>query len=254
MVAWMIDAFGVGRAARALAARSDDHGALRQLLPDRAGRRLRRGEPRRRAPCAQGDHYVLNGSKAFISGAGAADVYACMVRTGGEGPRGHQLPVVVERGTPGLSFGAQEKKLGWHSQPTAMVIFEDCRVPLDHRIGARGRGLQDRDAGAGRRADQHRRLRARRGARLLRASARPSAGAPAVRPPPGRVPGAAVPACRHGDRARGGPADGLSRGGRARPQGRRTPRWPARWPSASRPTSPSRCATTPCSCTAATGT
>jgi alkylation response protein AidB-like acyl-CoA dehydrogenase len=88
-----------------------------------------------------GDHYVLNGSKAFISGAGEADVYLCMVRTGGEGPRGISC-VVVERGSPGLSFGAQEKKLGWHSQPTAMVMFEDCRVPLGHRIGAEGEGFR----------------------------------------------------------------------------------------------------------------
>jgi alkylation response protein AidB-like acyl-CoA dehydrogenase len=90
---------------------------------------------------AAGDHYVLNGSKAFISGAGEADVYLCMVRTGGEGPRGISC-VVVERGAPGLSFGAQEKKLGWHSQPTAMVMFEDCRVPVGHRIGAEGEGFR----------------------------------------------------------------------------------------------------------------
>jgi hypothetical protein len=88
-----------------------------------------------------GDHYVLNGSKAFISGAGEADVYLCMVRTGGEGARGISC-VVVERGAPGLSFGAQEKKLGWHSQPTAMVMFEDCRVPLAQRIGAEGEGFK----------------------------------------------------------------------------------------------------------------
>jgi hypothetical protein len=88
-----------------------------------------------------GDHYVLNGSKAFISGAGVAELYACMVRTGGEGPHGISC-IVVERDTPGLSFGAQEKKLGWHSQPTAMVIFEDCRVALDQRIGAEGEGFK----------------------------------------------------------------------------------------------------------------
>jgi hypothetical protein len=64
-----------------------------------------------------------------------------MVRTGGAGARGISC-VVVERGTPGLSFGAQEKKLGWHSQPTATVLFEDCRVPLDHRIGAEGDGFK----------------------------------------------------------------------------------------------------------------
>jgi isobutyryl-CoA dehydrogenase len=87
------------------------------------------------------DAYVLNGSKAFISGAGESDLYACMVRTGGEGPEGITC-VVVERGTPGLGFGKQEKKLGWHSQPTAMVIFEDCRVPAGNRIGAEGEGFK----------------------------------------------------------------------------------------------------------------
>jgi alkylation response protein AidB-like acyl-CoA dehydrogenase len=88
-----------------------------------------------------GDNYVLNGSKAFISGAGASDLYACMVRTGGEGPDGISC-VVVERGAPGLSFGKQEKKLGWHSQPTALVLFEDCRVPTDQRIGEEGAGFR----------------------------------------------------------------------------------------------------------------
>src|SRR5207237_1165298 len=76
-----------------------------------------------------GDHYVLNGSKAFISGGGVSDIYVCMVRTGGAGPKGISC-IVVEKGTPGLSYGAPEKELGWKSQPTAMVIFENCRVPV----------------------------------------------------------------------------------------------------------------------------
>ena len=88
-----------------------------------------------------GDDYVLNGSKAFISGASACDLYLCMVRTGGDGPRGISC-VVVEDGTPGLSFGKQEKKLGWHSQPTAMVNFEDCRVPAANLLGAEGNGFE----------------------------------------------------------------------------------------------------------------
>ena len=88
-----------------------------------------------------GDHYVLNGSKAFISGGSVSDLYACMVRTGGEGPRGISC-LVVEKGAPGLSFGRQEAKLGWHSQPTAAVIFEDCRVPVANRIGAEGEGFR----------------------------------------------------------------------------------------------------------------
>jgi alkylation response protein AidB-like acyl-CoA dehydrogenase len=87
-----------------------------------------------------GDHYVLDGEKAFISGAGEADVYVVMARTGGEGAKGIST-FVVEKGTPGLSFGAQEKKLGWHSQPTAAVILRDCRVPAEHRINDEGMGF-----------------------------------------------------------------------------------------------------------------
>ena len=68
-----------------------------------------------------GDHYVLNGSKAFISGAGTSDLYVVMVRTGGEGPKGISA-LVVEAGTPGLSFGAQERKMGWNAQPTASPL------------------------------------------------------------------------------------------------------------------------------------
>ena len=88
-----------------------------------------------------GEHYVLNGAKAFISGAGASDVYVAMVRTGEEGPKGISC-LVIEKGTPGLSFGKKERKMGWNSQPTAQVIFEDCRVPITNRIGAEGEGFR----------------------------------------------------------------------------------------------------------------
>jgi len=90
-----------------------------------------------------GDDYVLNGSKAFISGAkeDGSEVYVCMVRTGETGPKGISC-IVVENGTPGMSFGAQEKKLGWHSQPTATVNFDDCRVPADNRLGNEGEGFR----------------------------------------------------------------------------------------------------------------
>src|SRR5215831_4444840 len=93
-----------------------------------------------------GENYVLNGTKAFISGGGVSDVYVVMARTGGEGPRGISC-IVVEKGTPGLSFGAQEKKLGWKSQPTAMVLFDDCRVPVENRIGEEGQGFRIAMAG-----------------------------------------------------------------------------------------------------------
>jgi len=93
-----------------------------------------------------GGDYVLNGSKAFISGAGASDVYVVMARTGGEGAGGVSA-FVVEKGTPGLSFGAQEKKLGWNAQPTAQVNFDDCRVPAANRIGEEGDGFKFAMAG-----------------------------------------------------------------------------------------------------------
>ena len=89
----------------------------------------------------EGEGYVVNGSKAFISGATRADLYLCMVRTGGEGARGISC-LAVEKDAPGLSFGKLERKMGWHSQPTAMVIFEDCRVPVANRIGAEGEGFK----------------------------------------------------------------------------------------------------------------
>ncbi|PCI51273.1 MAG: acyl-CoA dehydrogenase [Alphaproteobacteria bacterium] len=88
-----------------------------------------------------GDHYILNGTKAFISGGGRSEIYVVMVRTGEAGPKGIST-IVVERGTPGLSFGAQEKKMGWHSQPTCSVIFEDCRVHKENLVGAEGDGFR----------------------------------------------------------------------------------------------------------------
>jgi len=88
-----------------------------------------------------GEHYVLDGTKAFISGGGASDLYAVMVRTGGDGAGGISC-VLVEKDTKGLSFGRPERKLGWNSQPTAQVIFEGCRVPVANRIGAEGEGFK----------------------------------------------------------------------------------------------------------------
>lgn len=93
-----------------------------------------------------GDHYVLDGQKQFISGAGVSDVYVVMVRTGEAGPSGIST-IVVEKGTPGLSFGANEKKMGWNAQPTRAVIFENCRVPVANRIGPEGIGFKIAMAG-----------------------------------------------------------------------------------------------------------
>jgi len=88
-----------------------------------------------------GDHYVVNGSKQFISGAGENEVYVTMVRTGEEGPKGISC-LVIEKDMPGVSFGANERKLGWHSQPTRQVTFEDVRVPVENRIGGEGEGFR----------------------------------------------------------------------------------------------------------------
>jgi len=85
--------------------------------------------------------YVLNGVKQFISGAGAADVYIVMARTGGKGTKGISA-FVVEKGTPGLSFGPCEKKMGWNSQPTRQVVLEDVRIPAANLLGAVGSGFK----------------------------------------------------------------------------------------------------------------
>ena len=89
----------------------------------------------------EGDHWVLNGSKAFISGAGTSDVYVVMARTGQDGPKGIST-FVVEKDAPGLSFGAQERKMGWNSQPTAIVSFDDCRIPAENLLGKEGDGFR----------------------------------------------------------------------------------------------------------------
>ena len=88
-----------------------------------------------------GDHYVLNGGKAFISGGGVSDVYVVMARTGGDGAKGVSA-FVVEKGMEGLSFGANERKMGWNAQPTAQVNFDNCRVPVENRIGQEGEGFR----------------------------------------------------------------------------------------------------------------
>ncbi|WP_170375154.1 acyl-CoA dehydrogenase family protein [Ruegeria atlantica] len=85
--------------------------------------------------------YTLNGTKAFISGGGYSDAYVCMVRTGQDGPKGIST-VYVEDGTPGLSFGALEQKMGWKSQPTAQVQFDDCHIPAGNLVGTEGDGFK----------------------------------------------------------------------------------------------------------------
>ncbi|MEW6123604.1 MAG: isobutyryl-CoA dehydrogenase [Pseudomonadota bacterium] len=145
MVAWMIDKFGDdAQRARFLPklCTMDLVGAYCLTEPgsgsDAAALKTR--------AVRDGDHYVLDGQKQFISGAGSADLYAVMVRTGGPGPSGIST-ILVEAGTPGLSFGANEKKMGWKVQPTRAVVFENCRVPVENRLGAEGDGFKFAMAG-----------------------------------------------------------------------------------------------------------
>jgi alkylation response protein AidB-like acyl-CoA dehydrogenase len=93
-----------------------------------------------------GGHYVLNGQKQFISGAGSGDLYLVMARSGGEGPSGISA-FLVPGDTPGLSFGANERKMGWNAQPTRAVMFSDVRIPATHRLGAEGDGFKIAMAG-----------------------------------------------------------------------------------------------------------
>jgi alkylation response protein AidB-like acyl-CoA dehydrogenase len=88
-----------------------------------------------------GDRYIVSGSKAFISGGGENEVYVTMVRTGQDGPKGISC-LVIEKDMPGVTFGAQEKKLGWHSQPTAQVNFDEVRVPAENLVGGEGEGFR----------------------------------------------------------------------------------------------------------------
>ncbi len=89
----------------------------------------------------EGDRYVVNGTKQFISGAGENEVYVTMVRTGAEGPKGISC-LVIDKDMPGVSFGANERKLGWHAQPTRQVIFDNVRVPVANRVGQEGEGFR----------------------------------------------------------------------------------------------------------------
>jgi butyryl-CoA dehydrogenase len=94
----------------------------------------------------EGDHYVVNGQKQFISGAGKGDLYVVMVRTGGNGPNGIST-LVIDGETPGVSFGANERKMGWNAQPTRAVIFENARVSVANRLGEEGIGFKIAMAG-----------------------------------------------------------------------------------------------------------
>ena len=140
MASWMIDRFGSEELRRKYLPRLTSMELIASYCLTEPGSGSDAAALKTKA-VLDGDHYMLNGSKAFISGAGVSDIYVVMVRTGGDGPKGVSA-VVVEKGTEGLSFGANERKMGWTSQPTAQVNFDNVRVPVENRIGAEGDGFR----------------------------------------------------------------------------------------------------------------
>jgi alkylation response protein AidB-like acyl-CoA dehydrogenase len=194
MASWMIDAFGNDTQRKKWLPKLCTMELLASYCLTEPGSGSDAAALRTRA-VRDGDHYVLNGQKQFISGAGKGDIYVVMVRTGRDGPGGIST-MVIEGDTPGLSLGANERKMGWNAQPTRAVIFENARVPVANRF-------------------------ARRRAIRARQIAGPYEGAQGLWKTPRRIPGAAIPPCRYGDRTGGGADFCVARGGCARPQGRR---------------------------------
>jgi len=140
MVAWMIDSFGGDEQRQRFLPRMLTMEHLASYCLTEPGSGSDAASLKTKAE-RDGDHYVLNGAKAFISGGGSSDLYLVMCRTGGPGADGISA-VIVPKGTPGLSFGKRERKLGWNSQPTTAVVFEDVRVPVVNRLGAEGAGFR----------------------------------------------------------------------------------------------------------------
>jgi len=140
MASWMIDQFGSDavRAKFLPKLTTMEHFASYCLTEPGAGSDA--ASLRTRA-VRDGDDYVINGSKAFISGGGRSDVYVTMVRTGEEGAGGISC-IAIPKDAPGISFGAQERKMGWNSQPTSQVTFDECRVPVENLVGEEGQGFK----------------------------------------------------------------------------------------------------------------
>jgi alkylation response protein AidB-like acyl-CoA dehydrogenase len=133
MCAWMVDSFGTDEQRKTLVPKLASMESIASYCLTEPGAGSDAAALRTKA-VRDGDHYVLDGVKQFISGAGVSDLYVVMARTGADGPRGISA-FVVEKDTPGLSFGADEQKMGWNAQPTAQVVFEGARVPADALLG-----------------------------------------------------------------------------------------------------------------------
>jgi len=140
MVAWMIDRYGSQEQRQRFIPRLATMELIGSYCLTEPGSGSDAAALKTRA-VRDGDHYVVNGVKQFISGAGTSDIYVTMVRTGEEGASGIST-LVIDKDTPGVSFGAQEKKMGWNAQPTAAVIFEDARVPVANRLSDEGMGFK----------------------------------------------------------------------------------------------------------------
>ncbi|MET3667547.1 alkylation response protein AidB-like acyl-CoA dehydrogenase [Caulobacter sp. 1776] len=140
MASWMIDRFGADDLRKRYLPRLTTMELIASYCLTEPGSGSDAANMRTTAKL-DGDHYVLNGGKAFISGGGVSDVYVVMARTGGDGAKGVSA-FVIEKGTEGLSFGANERKMGWNAQPTAQVNFDNCRVPVANRIGQEGEGFR----------------------------------------------------------------------------------------------------------------
>jgi alkylation response protein AidB-like acyl-CoA dehydrogenase len=140
MTAWLIDAFGNDEQRQRFLPRLCTMDLLASYCLTEPGAGSDAAALSSRA-VRDGDHYIVNGQKQFISGAGAGDVYLVMARTGGEGASGISA-LIVPGDTPGISFGANERKMGWNAQPTRAVIFENVRVPVADRLGDEGQGFK----------------------------------------------------------------------------------------------------------------
>ncbi len=140
MVSWMIDSFGTPAQRQHWLPRMVSMDVIGSYCLTEPGSGSDAASLRTSAK-RDGDHWVLNGTKAFISGSGASDVYVVMARTGGDGPKGISA-FIVDAKTPGVSFGANEKKMGWNSQPTCQLMFDDARLPADALLGVEGDGFK----------------------------------------------------------------------------------------------------------------
>ncbi|MGY4454869.1 alkylation response protein AidB-like acyl-CoA dehydrogenase [Bradyrhizobium sp. i1.3.1] len=219
MASWMIDAFGSDTQRHKWLPKLCSMELIASYCLTEPGAGSDAAALRTRA-VRDGDHYVLNGQKQFISGAGGTDLLVAMVRTGGDGAGGVST-LVIDGNTPGVSYGANERKMGWNAQPTRAVMFENARVPVANRLGEEGIGFKIAMAGldGGRlnitacslggaqtaldKARTYMKERKAFGKRLR------------------RIPGIAIPSRRHGDRARGRAHLPVARSGGARPQGPR---------------------------------